>query len=83
MTEDFAKVTVKEATHDDAGHGIARMSIEVVKRLGLVSGDIIEILGKKKAAVLIWPVWHKIPVTRSFGLVETSAEMPAPVFMNA
>ena len=56
MTEkDFFEVTVKEAAHDDAGRGIARLSIEVMKKLGLVSGDVIEILGKKKAAAIIWP----------------------------
>ena len=56
MTEqDFSEVTVKEAAHDDAGRGIARVSIEVMKNLGLVSGDVIEIQGKKKAAAIIWP----------------------------
>jgi transitional endoplasmic reticulum ATPase len=56
MTEkDYAEVTVKEATHDDAGRGIARVSIEVMKKLGLVSGDVIEIQGKKKAAAVVWP----------------------------
>ncbi len=56
MTEkDFAEVTVKEAAHDDAGRGIARVSIEVMKKLGLVSGDVIEIQGKKKAAAIVWP----------------------------
>ncbi|MDO8872865.1 MAG: CDC48 family AAA ATPase [Methanoregula sp.] len=56
MTEkDFAEVTVKEATHDDAGRGIARVSIEVMKKIGLVSGDVIEIQGKKKAAAVVWP----------------------------
>ena len=56
MTEkDFTEVTVKEATHDDAGRGIARVSIEVMKKLGLVSGDVIEIQGKRKAAAIIWP----------------------------
>jgi transitional endoplasmic reticulum ATPase len=49
------EVTVKEATHDDAGKGIARLSIEVMKDLNLVSGDVIEITGKKKAAAIIWP----------------------------
>ena len=44
MTEtNYAEVTVKEAAHDDAGRGIARVSIEVMKKLGLVSGDVIEI----------------------------------------
>jgi transitional endoplasmic reticulum ATPase len=56
MTEkDYFEVTVKEAAHDDAGRGIARLSIEVMKKLGLVSGDVIEIQGKKKAAAIIWP----------------------------
>ena len=56
MTEkDFAEVTVKEASHEDAGRGIARVSIEAMKKLGLVSGDVIEILGKKKAAAIVWP----------------------------
>jgi transitional endoplasmic reticulum ATPase len=56
MTEnDYFEVTVKEAAHDDAGRGIARVSIEVMKKLGLVSGDVIEIQGKKKAAAIVWP----------------------------
>jgi transitional endoplasmic reticulum ATPase len=56
MTEkDYAEVTVKEAAHEDAGRGIARVSIEVMKKLGLVSGDVIEIQGKKKAAAIVWP----------------------------
>jgi transitional endoplasmic reticulum ATPase len=56
MTEkDFTEVTVKEAAHDDAGRGIARVSVDVMKKLGLVSGDVIEIQGKRKAAAIIWP----------------------------
>ncbi len=56
MTDkDFTEVTVKEAAHEDAGRGIARVSIEVMKKLGLVSGDVIEIQGKKKAAAIVWP----------------------------
>jgi len=53
--KDYAEVTVKEASHDDAGRGIARVNIEVQKKLGLVSGDVIEIPGKKKAAAIVWP----------------------------
>ncbi len=51
----YEEVTVKEAAHEDAGRGIARVSIEVMKKLGLVSGDVIEIVGKKKAAAIVWP----------------------------
>jgi transitional endoplasmic reticulum ATPase len=53
--QEFYEVTVKEAAHDDAGRGIARVSIEVMKKLGLVSGDVIEIQGKKNAAAIVWP----------------------------
>jgi len=56
MTEkEYFEVTVKEAAHDDAGRGIARVSVEVMKKLGLVSGDVIEIQSKKKAAAIVWP----------------------------
>jgi transitional endoplasmic reticulum ATPase len=53
--KEFTEVTVKEASHEDAGRGIARVSIDIMKKLGLVSGDVIEIQGKKKAAAVVWP----------------------------
>jgi len=53
--KEFTEVTVKEAAHEDAGRGIARVSVDVMKKLGLVSGDVIEIHGKKKAAAIVWP----------------------------
>ncbi|MDD4299559.1 MAG: CDC48 family AAA ATPase [Methanomicrobium sp.] len=48
------EVTVKEALHEDAGRGIARISIDVMNALGLRSGDVIEIAGKNKAAAIVW-----------------------------
>ena len=56
MTQkDSYEVTVKEAFHGDAGRGMARLSMDVMKDLGVVSGDIIEIEGKKKATAVVWP----------------------------
>jgi transitional endoplasmic reticulum ATPase len=56
MTQnDSYEVTVKEAYHGDAGRGMARLSMDVMKAMGLVSGDIIEIEGKKKATAVVWP----------------------------
>jgi len=52
---DYIEVTIKEAAHEDAGRGIARLSIDTMKALDLVSGDVIEIEGRQKAATLIWP----------------------------
>ena len=53
--KDTFEVVVKEAARDDAGRGIARLSIEVMRALSLVSGDVIEIQGKKKATAIVWP----------------------------
>ena len=56
MTEgEFYEVTVKEAAHGDADRGIARVNYEVMKKLGLVSGDVIEIQGKRNVAAIVWP----------------------------
>ena len=52
---DFFEVTVKEAAHNDASRGIARLSVDVMKKLNLVSGDVIEIVGKRHAAAIVWP----------------------------
>ncbi|NLM29951.1 MAG: CDC48 family AAA ATPase [Methanomicrobiales archaeon] len=52
---DYIEVTIKEAAHEDAGRGIARLSIDTMKALDLVSGDVVEIAGRQKAATLVWP----------------------------
>ncbi|MDI6718808.1 MAG: CDC48 family AAA ATPase [Methanomicrobiales archaeon] len=52
---DTYEVTVKEAFHGDAGRGIARLSLDLMKEMRLVSGDVIEISGRKKAAATVWP----------------------------
>ena len=73
MTEkDFIEVTVKEAAHEDADRGIARISVEVMKKLGLVSGDILEIHGKRKAAAIVWPGFATDTGERSCGLTVIS-----------
>ncbi|WP_421907986.1 CDC48 family AAA ATPase [Methanolacinia petrolearia] len=51
----FYEVTIQEAAHEDAGRGIARLSIDVMQKLGLRSGDVIQISGKAKAAAIVWP----------------------------
>ena len=56
MTENnYLNVTVKEAAREDAGRGIARVSMDAMRTLGLVSGDVIEIQGKRKANAIVWP----------------------------
>jgi len=60
-TNSSFEVTIKEAAHEDAGRGIARLSIDIMKSMGLVSGDVIEIqgAGKRKAAAIVWPGYHQ------------------------
>ncbi len=55
--KDVKKATLKvaEAHARDVGRGIARIDPKVMSELNLVSGDIIEIVGKKKAVALCWP----------------------------
>jgi len=53
--DDYVEVIIKEAAHEDAGRGIARLSIDVMKNLGLVTGDVVEIRGKNVSCAIIWP----------------------------
>ncbi len=50
-----ADLKVGEARAADVGRGIGRIDPQVIKDLGLTSGDVIEITGKKKTAVISWP----------------------------
>ncbi|NYT00186.1 MAG: CDC48 family AAA ATPase [Methanocellales archaeon] len=54
MSEEVT-LKVAEAYHRDAGRGIARIDMVTMKKLGLVSGDTIEIQGKHTAAAIVWP----------------------------
>lgn len=47
---------VQEAYHRDVGRGIARIDMETMRHLGMISGDIIEIEGKgATASAVVWP----------------------------
>src|SRR5207244_10377107 len=46
---------VADAYQRDVGRGIARVDPKVVDELGLTSGDVIQIIGKKKTTALSWP----------------------------
>ncbi len=57
MAQDKKEINFKvaEAQHRDAGRGIARIDTKYMEELGLVSGDIIEIKGKKPVPAIVWP----------------------------
>ena len=57
---------VAEAYYRDVGRGIARVDPEVMAKLGLQSGDIIEIIGKDSVPAIVWPGY---PEDRGKGII--------------
>ena len=52
--KDEVEVRIAEALTRDVGRGIARVDPDIVSRMGWVSGDVIEIEGRKKTYALLW-----------------------------
>jgi len=52
--ENFVMLKVSEAYPRDAGRGTARIDTRTMRKLGVVSGDAIEIKGKKVATAIVW-----------------------------
>jgi len=50
---------VAEARGRDVGRGIARIDPEVMERLGLTPGDVVEISGKRKTVAICWPGYNE------------------------
>ena len=48
------ELKVQEAQQDDIGRGIIRLDSVARKKLDVVSGDIIEIQGKRKTGAIVW-----------------------------
>ncbi len=46
---------VGEAYYRDVGRGIARLDPSIMERLGIQSGDVIEIIGKESVPAIVWP----------------------------
>ncbi|MFH0966518.1 MAG: AAA family ATPase, partial [Methanobacteriota archaeon] len=48
------RLEVKRAAEEDAGKGIARLHQAVLRALGIVNGEFIELLGSKRAVAVAW-----------------------------
>lgn len=48
------RLEVKRAAEEDAGKGIARLNQAVMRALGIVNGEFIELLGSKRAVAAAW-----------------------------
>ncbi|MBN2518808.1 MAG: AAA family ATPase, partial [Candidatus Altiarchaeota archaeon] len=49
-----AKLKTAEAFRNDVGRGIVRVDSSVMEELGLTSGDVVEIIGKRTTVAIIW-----------------------------
>ncbi|MFH1774689.1 MAG: CDC48 family AAA ATPase [Methanobacteriota archaeon] len=49
------ELKVAEARANDVGRGIARVDPAITDKLGLTSGDVLQITGKKKTVAISWP----------------------------
>ncbi|MEM3465417.1 MAG: CDC48 family AAA ATPase [Candidatus Jordarchaeales archaeon] len=52
-----AQLRVEEAQKRDVGRSIVRIDSEVMKMLGIHTGDIVEIRGKRVTAAIAWPAY--------------------------
>ena len=63
---------VAEAYHRDVGRGIARVDPEVMEKLNLQSGDVIEITGKQSVPAIVWPGY---PEDRGKGIIRIDGSL--------
>ena len=54
MVEEI-KLRVQEALGDYIGKGIITLSVYLKQKLGIISGDVVEIVGEKKTVAQVWP----------------------------
>ncbi|MCL7383295.1 MAG: CDC48 family AAA ATPase [Thaumarchaeota archaeon] len=55
MSEVYLRVA--EAAGRDVGRGIARIDPEIASKLGIHSGDIVEVIGKRSTYAIYWPAY--------------------------
>ncbi|MFB0503650.1 MAG: AAA family ATPase, partial [Candidatus Bathyarchaeia archaeon] len=53
------QLRVLDSRQRDVARGIARIDPRTMQKLGVSSGDAIEILGKKKTSAIAWPAYSE------------------------
>ncbi len=79
------KLQVANARPEDSGRGLARLSRDNLGKLGLIEGDVIEILGKRSTparAVLPYPEDEGLDFVRLDGLQRANAGVGAGDFVE-
>ncbi len=69
---------VAEAFRSDAGRGIVRLDTESRRALGVMSGDIVKITGKRETAAIVWqahPQDEGLGIIRMDGILRQNADV--------
>lgn len=77
MVERKIELRVAEALHNDVGRGIVRIDERSMENLGITSGDIVEIEGKKTTAAIVWPSHPQdsgLGIIRMDGLIRQNSD---------
>ena len=67
---------VAEAKHKDVGRGKVRIDINLLKRIGIEPGDVVEIIGRRTTAAIAWPSYNEDQgedIIRMDGLIRKNA----------
>ncbi|HEX55485.1 MAG: AAA family ATPase [Candidatus Altiarchaeales archaeon] len=70
------QLKVAEALQNDVGRGIVRIDEYSMRTLGITSGDIVEIRGKKTTAAIVWPSHiqdNRLGIIRMDGLIRENS----------
>ncbi|USI74383.1 CDC48 family AAA ATPase [Sphingomonas morindae] len=79
------RLQVANARPDDSGHGLARLPRAAMQALGLVEGDVVEIVGKRATparAVLPYPEDEGLDILRIDGLQRANAGVGSGDFVE-
>jgi len=79
------KLQVANARPEDSGRGLARLSRDNLGKLGLVEGDVVELLGKRSTparAVLPYPEDEGLDFVRLDGLQRANSEVGSGYFVE-
>ena len=72
------ELKVAEAMQNDVGRGIARIDTRTRDMLGISTGDIIEIIGKKSTGAIVWRAYaedESLGIIRMDGILRQNAEI--------
>mgnify|MGYP003878286603 CR=1 FL=1 len=67
---------VLEARQKDVGRGKVRIDINIMRKLGISPGDVVEIEGRRKTAAIAWPSYAEdqgLEIIRMDGLIRKNA----------